>query len=290
MTDNPDRRDLGRRPEQHDEPARARRTTPRSAWLFVPSGALLLMLVAPLLMVLLRTLGSEELMARLSNSTVLEALRISLTTTLATLVLIVAAGTPTAYLLARYEFRGKKIIDTLIDLPMVLPPAVAGIALLITFGRTAPVGQLFDLAGLSLPFTTAAVVMAQFFVASPFYVRSAKAGFESVDIRLEQVSATLGASSWTTFLRVTLPLALPGLMSGAVMSWARALGEFGATIMFAGSFVGVTQTMPLAIYLALQDDVDTALAVATILILVSFTVLVAFRWLARRHLEAPLHA
>ena len=132
--------------------------------------------------------------------------------------------------------------------------------------------------------------MAQFFVASPFYVRSAKAGFESVDIRLEQVSATLGASSWTTFLRVTLPLALPGLMSGAVMSWARALGEFGATIMFAGSFVGVTQTMPLAIYLALQDDVDTALAVATILILVSLTVLVAFRWLARRHLEAPLHA
>ena len=132
--------------------------------------------------------------------------------------------------------------------------------------------------------------MAQFFVASPFYVRSAKAGFESVDIRLEQVSATLGASSWTTFLRVTLPLALPGLMSGAVMSWARALGEFGATIMFAGSFIGVTQTMPLAIYLALQDDVDTALAVATILIVVSFTVLIAFRWLARRHLEAPLHA
>jgi len=199
--------------------------------------------------------------------------------TTATLSALIAfgVGTPVAYLLARENFRGKAVVDTLIDLPMVLPPAVAGIALLMAFGRRGILGATFSAFGIELPFTTAAVVIAETFVAAPFYVRSAKAGFGAVDRRLEQMSALLGVSDWKTFWRVTLPLAAPSVVSGLLMTWARALGEFGATIMFAGNFPGRTQTMPLAIYSGLEANLDSALALSLILVIVSFGVLLAIR-------------
>jgi molybdate transport system permease protein len=254
------------------------------------SVALILYLTVPLGIVVVRSVVGGDFLDQLGRPIVYEALRLSLITSVITLAVTIIIGTPIAYLLARFDFAGKRVLDTIIDLPMILPPAVAGIALLIAFGRTGPIGQGLLQLGISLPFTTAAVIMAQVFVACPFYIRAARGGFEGVDVRLEQVSATLGASSWTTFWRVTFPLALPPLLGGAVMAWARALGEFGATIMFAGNFIGRTQTMPLAIYVALQEDVNSSLALATILVIVSFAVLLGFRWLVRRQLEAPLHA
>jgi molybdate transport system permease protein len=160
---------------------------------------------------------------------------------------------------------------------MILPPAVAGIALLMAFGRQGLLGPALLSIGIELPFTTAAVVMAETFVAAPFYVRAAKAGFASVDRGLEQMSAVLGVSSFRTFFRVTLPLAGPSLFGGVLMTWARALGEFGATIMFAGNFQGRTQTMPLAIYIGLESNLESALALSVILIVVSFGILAAVR-------------
>jgi molybdate transport system permease protein len=197
-----------------------------------------------------------------------------------------------AWLLARYRFRGREIIDTLIDLPMVLPPAVAGVALLMAFGRRGILGPtLSDTFGIEIPFTTLAVIMAQAFVATPFYVKAAKAGFESIDRDLEHVSATLGVSRLQTFWSVTVPLSLPALLGGAVMAWARALGEFGATIMFAGNFMGRTQTMPLAIYGTMESGrLNAALVLSGILIVVSFTVLIVFKAIARYATGQPAPA
>ena len=199
-----------------------------------------------------------------------------LTATLSTLITF-GAGTPVAYLLARQSFFGKSVVDTLIDLPMVLPPAVAGIALLMAFGRRGLLGPAFSSLGIELPFTTAAVILAETFVAAPFYVRSAKAGFGGVDRKLEQMSALLGVSNLETFLRITFPLAAPSLLGGLLMTWARALGEFGATIMFAGNFPGRTQTMPLAIYSGLESNLDSALVLSFLLVIVSFGILFAVR-------------
>ena len=193
---------------------------------------------------------------------------------------IVALGTPTAYLLARRRFPGRALVDAVIDLPIVLPPVVGGLALLLLLGRQGPVGGPLAGAGIHVAFTTAAVVLAQMFVAAPFYIRAARAGFESVDQRLEAVSSTLGARPWRTFRRVTVPLALPSLAGGAVMAWARALGEFGATIMFAGNVAGRTQTMPLAILEAMEADANAAIAIAVVLAAIALAVLIAFRGLA----------
>ena len=194
---------------------------------------------------------------------------------------IVALGTPTAYLLARRRFPGRALVDAVIDLPIVLPPVVGGLALLLLLGRQGPVGGPLAGAGIDVAFTTAAVVLAQMFVAAPFYIRAARAGFESVDQRLEAVSSTLGARPWRTFRRVTVPLALPSLAGGAVMAWARALGEFGATIMFAGNVAGRTQTMPLAILEAMEADANAAIAIAVVLAAIALAVLIVFRGLAR---------
>lgn len=213
--------------------------------------------------------------------TVSTALRLSLVTATVATVLTIFLGTPIAYVLARHKFPGSGLLDVLIDLPLVLPPAVAGIALLMAFGRSSPIGQVLAPFGISLPFTTAAVVVAQTFVAAPFYVRAAKAGFAGVDPRLEQISATLGESRTGTFFRVTLPLARKTLLGGVVMAWARALGEFGATILFAGNFLGRTQTMPLAIYAALQTNINTALVLASILLLTSLILLLILRLVVR---------
>lgn len=239
------------------------------------AGLLVIFLTLPLMALLLRALplGMEAWLA----PTTLHALQLSLGTATAAALLSVIFGTPVAYFLARENFRGKAVVDTLIDLPMVLPPAVAGIALLMAFGRRGLLGPALAVMGIELPFTTAAVVVAQTFVAAPFYVRSAKAGFGAVDRKLEQMSALLGVSELQTFFRLTLPLAAPSLLSGCLMTWARALGEFGATIMFAGNFPGRTQTMPLAIYSGLESNLDSALALALILVVVSFVILFAVR-------------
>lgn len=279
-----------RLPRPYVEPA-GRASRPRGwrrfrapdSLLWLSTGVLLAFILIPLAAIFLRGIEDQQLIRPLDDPLVQDALALSLVTTAITLALAVALGTPAAYLLARYRFRGKAVVSTLIDLPMVLPPAVAGIALLIAFGRRGVLGPaLSDFLGVELPFTMAAVVIAQTFVAMPLYIRSARAGFETIDDDYLQIAATMGLSRLTIFRTITLPLALPALLSGAVLTWARALGEFGATIMFAGNFAGRTQTMPLAIYQSLEGgDLSTAIALSGILIAVSFTVLIIFQVLTR---------
>jgi molybdate transport system permease protein len=262
-----------------------RRFNPNLFWLLLSGSVMLLFLGLPVLVLLGRSLFGGALGQYITAPAVVEALRLSLFTTFLTLMLSVILGTPLAYLLARYRFPGQKILDTLLDLPMVLPPAVAGVALLILLGRRGLIGEWLDRQfGITIGFTTVAVVLAQLFVAAPFYIKAAKAGFESVDSNLETVAASLGSGGWRVFRRITVPLALPALLSGMVMTWARALGEFGATIMFAGSFEGKTQTMPLAIYAAFDGagGLEQAITLSVILVVVSFAVLITFKLLSRQ--------
>ena len=240
------------------------------------SALLALLLGLPLLSLLFR-IPPGALLGRLGDPLILQALRLSLLTSLAATVVVVGAGLPAAYMLATRDFRGKRVVAALIDLPMVLPPTVAGVALLTAFGRTGLAGQALGLVGVTLPFSTLGVVVAQAFVAAPFFIGAARAGFAEVDRKYLDAAATLRAPPAYAFLRVLAPLAAPSLLAGAAMSWARALGEFGATITFAGNMPGVTQTMPLAVYLALQSDLDAAVALSVLLLLVSFAVLLAVR-------------
>jgi len=219
------------------------------------------------------TLG--ELRAGLTSDVARDALRVTLETNLVAMVLIVLFGTPTAYLLASREFRGRTLLVTLVELPLVLPPAVAGIGLLAAFGRLGLLGGTMESLGIDIAFTKTAVVLAVTFVASPFYVRTAIAAFEAVDRDLVAASRTLGAGPARTFFRVALPLAAGGLGAGAALAFARGLGEFGATIMFAGSLQGVTQTLSLAIYQEFDVDFDTALAIGALLVVGSALVLLA---------------
>jgi len=209
------------------------------------------------------------------------ALRLSLLTSSLTVLISALIGTPVAYILARYRSWGITLLDVLVDLPMVLPPAVAGVALLVAFGRTGTAGRFLVPLGIELPFTTMAVIIAQTFVSAPFYIKAAKSGFADVDRQLEQISATLGENTLGTVRRVTLPLARNALIGGAIMTWSRALGEFGATILFAGNFAGRTQTMPLAIYSALQSDLNVALTLAAIMLGTSFALLALLRVVTR---------
>jgi molybdate transport system permease protein len=191
-------------------------------------------------------------------------------------------GVPLAWLLARTGFPGRRLVRALVTVPLVLPPVVGGVALLLVFGRRGLVGSWLDATvGVSLPFTTAGVVVAEAFVAMPFLVISVEGALRGADDRYEEAAATLGAGRWTAFRRVTLPLIAPGVAAGAVLCWARALGEFGATITFAGNFPGRTQTMPLAVYLALEQDLDAAIVLSLVLLVVSVAILVALRdrWL-----------
>ncbi|MFN8470721.1 MAG: ABC transporter permease [Anaerolineae bacterium] len=240
--------------------------------LFIASLPMLGFLIIPILALILRV-APAELLSNLLNPEVSQALWLSILTAFVTTVVILFAGTPLAYLLARYPFRGRTVIETLVDLPMVLPPAVAGIALLLAFGRRGLVGQPMADFGIEVAFTPVAVIFAQIFVAAPYYVKSAMAGFVEVDRDLEQAAATDGAAGRHVFRYVTLPLAAPALFGGAVMSWARALGEFGATIIFAGNLPGRTQTMPLAIYMGFEMHLNIALTLAAILLALSFGVL-----------------
>ena len=240
------------------------------------------LIAVPVLAIFTRLPGTNGLTAAIASPVVIDALRLSASTTLVALVLAVVAGTPLAYALARYRFPGRSALDSLVDLPIVLPPAVAGIGLLMAFGRRGLLGPWLESMGITLGFTTSAVVLAQLFVGAPFYIRAARAGFQAVDRELEAAARVHGISDARAFWHVTVPLAAPALVSGAVMCWARALGEFGATIMFAGSFAGRTQTMPLAIYAALESDLNAALTLSAILVLVSMTLLVCLRLLLRR--------
>lgn len=242
------------------------------------SAPLLVFLSLPLLALFLR-LDLVGLWTSFDSPTVLQALTLSLVTGTAASVLAIVLGTPLALLLARRQFRGRNVVDTLVDLPMVLPPAVAGIALLLVFGRRGMLGPGLETAGISVVFTPLAVILAQLFVASPYYVKSAAAGFAEIDRELEQAAALDGATSFGIFRYVTAALAWPALLGGAVMTWARAIGEFGATIIFAGNFPGRTQTMPLAIYLGFERNLDQAVALAFVLMVVSFGVLILVKWL-----------
>lgn len=242
--------------------------------------AFLLFFGLPLLSLLVRGLPLTP-SAWLDPVTV-DALRLSLVTASISSMLTVLLGTPVALLLARRTFFAKSVLDILVDIPMVLPPAVAGLALLLAFGRRGLLGPALSSIGIELPFTTAAVVIAETFVAAPFYIRAAKSGFSAVDRGLEQMSALLGISGARTFFRITLPLAAPSLVGGLLMTWARAVGEFGATIMFAGNFQGTTQTMPIAIYIGLQTNLDSALALSLILMAVSFLIIAAVRLITHK--------
>jgi molybdate transport system permease protein len=245
--------------------------------LAVPALIGLAFLVLPLVGLLVRAPWTT-LPQRLTEPGILTALRLSLVTaTLATAVCLLL-GVPLAWILARTTFPGRRLVRALVTVPLVLPPVVGGVALLLVFGRRGLLGAWLDSTfGITLPFTTTGVVIAEAFVAMPFLVISVEGALRGADARYEEAAATLGASRWTAFRRVTLPLIAPGVAAGAVLCWARALGEFGATITFAGNFPGRTQTMPLAVYLALEQDLDAAIVLSLLLLVVSVAVLAALR-------------
>jgi len=242
---------------------------------------LFLFFVIPIAALLLRTSGADVL-GSLARPAAWQAIDLSLRTTTITVTLAVLLGTPLAYVLARRHFPGRRAVDTLVELPTVLPPAVAGVALLVAFGRQGLVGSWLASVGLPLAFTGAAVVLAQLFVAGPLYVKTMAVGLAAIDLDLEQAAAIDGASRWQIFRYITGPLAYPAALSGAVLTWSRALGEFGATILFAGNFPGRTQTMPLAIYIGFETDFNVALTLSAILIAVSFLVLIVVKLLLQK--------
>jgi molybdate transport system permease protein len=251
--------------------------------LLVPAAIGTLLLVLPLLGLVIRAPWSD-LGARLTEPGVGQALRLSLlSASLATAVSLVL-GVPIAWVLARSRMRGRSVLRALVTVPLVLPPVVGGVALFLVLGRQGLIGRwLYESTGFTIPFTTLAVVIAETFVAMPFLIISVEGALRAADARFEDVAATLGADRWTTFRRVTLPLVSPGVAAGAVLCWARALGEFGATITFAGNFPGRTQTMPLAVYLALQSDPEAAIVLSLVLLVVSLVTLLLLRerWLGR---------
>ena len=264
-------------------PAPRRRGTQSSAPLpiVILAGAGAAFFIIPLLGLLLRTPWASA-WRQLAAPEVLAALRLSLLASFSATAVALLLGVPLAWIFARLTFPGRSVVRALTVLPMVLPPVVGGVALLLAFGRQGLVGGwLATTAGIHLPFTTAGAIMAETFVAMPFLVITVEAGLRSMDTRFEDAARTLGAGRWTVLWRVTLPLVRPSLVAGAVLCWARALGEFGATITFAGNFPGRTQTMPLAVYLALESNPDAAILLSLVLLAVSLAVLIGLRdrWL-----------
>jgi molybdate transport system permease protein len=263
-------------------PAR-RELVPTGTWLLVAGGVPLLgLLVLPLLALVWRT-PPAALWAALGHPDTLMAISLSLRTSAIGVLVIVLSGTPLAYLLARRRPRVAPLLEVLVDLPTVLPPAVAGLALLMAFGRRGLLGPWLSAVGIQLPFTAAAVVMAQVFVAAPYYIKAAALGLSGVSYELEQAASLDGAQPWEVFRYITLPLAWQGIGGGVALCWARALGEFGATIIFAGNLPGRTQTMPLAVYIGFEIDLTNALTLAVILLAISSVILVAARAALRRY-------
>jgi molybdate transport system permease protein len=240
------------------------------------TATLLALLVLPIAALVLRV-PPARLFARMGDPAVLEALRLSLITSLAATLVVVALGLPLAWLLATRRFPGRRVLEVMVDLPMVLPPTVAGLALLLALGRMGLAGRVLSAFGVTLPFTTAAVVVAQVFMAAPFFIAPVRAGLASVERRYLDAAATLRSDETHTFLHVLLPLSFPSLLAGVAMCGARALGEFGATITFAGNLPGVTQTMPLAVYVALQTDLEAAVTLAVLLLIFSAALLLGLR-------------
>ena len=244
-----------------------------SKWIFIIPGAILLAFFAlPLMAILLRSINLDFFDNAFSQQA-FKALRLSLLTSSITTLIAAVFGTPLAYMLARWKLNHKAWLELILDLPIVLPPSVAGVALLITFGRNGLLGSALNVLGISLPFTTTAVVLAQLFVAAPLFLRSARIGFAHIDQQLEESARVEGANQWQLFSEVTLPLSARALASGAILTWTRALGEFGATILFAGNLEGMTQTMPMAIYLGFERNIGVALALSVVLIFVSVILL-----------------
>jgi molybdate transport system permease protein len=262
-----------RRPAQPTQPPLGR---PPVA-LLVPAILAAALLVVPLVTLVLDTPWSG-LWDQLTSSAVLDALWLTLLASLSTVVFCIVLGTPLAWLLSRVAFPGRSLLRALVLVPLVLPPVVAGVALITALGRTGLIGRwLFEWWGVTIPYTTVAVVIAHTFVALPFYVLSVEGALGSVGDRFDVVAAGLGADRWTTFRRITLPLVLPGVVAGSALAWARSLGEFGATITFAGNYPGTTQTMPSKIYTALQEDPGVARTLSMILLVASVGVLVGLR-------------
>jgi molybdate transport system permease protein len=249
----------------------------RRPWLVTLATPLVLVFALPIAALVGRALASGRVIDAALQPAVLDALTLSLLTTGASIALTVVAGTPLAVLLARRRVRGRSLLEALVDLPIVLPPSVAGLALLLLLGRSGPLGAPLEAAGIALPFTTAAVVVAQTFVSAPFYVRAARAGFATVDRDLQDAARVDGAGERGVFRHVTVPLAASALAAGIVLAWARALGEFGATIMFAGNIRGATQTLPLVVYAEFQSSLDASIAAAVILVAAAGGVLVVAR-------------
>ena len=253
------------------------------AILLVPAVLSAALLVVPTVSLVLQTPWGD-FVRQVTEPSVLQALWLTCLASVATVIACVLLGTPLAWLLARVDFRGRSLLRAAVAVPLVLPPVVAGVALVTALGRTGLVGRwLYDWFGLTLPYTTAAVVIAHTFVSIPFYVLSVEGALRAAGEELDLVAATLGADRWTTFRRVSLPLALPGVVAGAALAWARSLGEFGATITFAGNYPGTTQTMPSKIYTELQSQPDVARTLSMILLVVSVGVLALLRdrWLTR---------
>ena len=261
---------------------RRRRPRGRAPWVLLPFAGLGVAFVALPLVALLQRTPWSDLGDLLGDPVVTDALRLSIVSAFAATGISLLVGVPLAWVLARTTFPGRSLVRGLVTLPMVLPPVVGGAALLFAFGRRGLLGQpIYDGTGFLLPFSLWGVIAANTFVAMPFLVITVESGLRSADQRYEEAAATLGASRWTIFRRITVPHALPALLAGAVLCWARALGEFGATVTFAGNLQGRTQTMPLAVFLALESDRDAAIALSLVLVVVSLAVLIPLRdrWL-----------
>ncbi len=247
------------------------------SWEFIlPSLVLISLIGLPMVALIWRSANSNVFSFAVSESAV-NALKLSLISSLICVVISLLTGTPLAYIQAHWKFRGKALLDLLVDLPVVLPPSVAGIALLLAFGREGLIGNWLNAIGISLPFTTAAVVMAQLFVSAPLLVRSVRVGFAAIDPQLEEAALVEGASNWNVFRLIMLPMAGRAVLTGVILNWSRALGEFGATLLFAGNLEGKTQTMPLAIYVGFEQGLGIALVLSVILLAVSLVLLTFLR-------------
>ncbi len=240
----------------------------------------LLFLILPIFALVIRALQTRAWDETVSSSLV-PAVMLSLFTTSVTALLTILLGTPLAYFLARHQFRMKRLVSVIVELPVVLPPAVAGLGLLVAFGRRGLFGPALEMVGLALPFSTAAVILAQTFVAAPFYIRAAQIAFQGVDPEIEAAGRVDGAAGFTLFWEITLPLSSRALGAGLALSWARALGEFGATILFAGSLQGITQTMPLLIYKEFERNINAAIWAGLLLILLALSALLLARYLGK---------
>ena len=254
-----------------------RRTKNSPGWVFiVPSLILISLIGLPLIALVWRSID-KDFFTYVFTENALSALKLSLLTSIISVGLALLTGTPLAYLLAHWKFPGRTLIDMLVDLPVVLPPAVAGIALLMAFGRMGIFGAWLSAIGITIPFTTAAVVIAQTFVSAPFLVRSARVGFAAIDLQQQEAARLEGANEWQVFRFVMFPLAGRAILTGIILAWTRALGEFGATILFAGNLEGKTQTMPLAIYIGFEENIKIALVLSVMLLAVSLMFLALLR-------------